>query len=165
MFKAHTERHPPATLTFLVGCDGGTGMDALTLAAASAVVGTMATQAWEQARQAVVGFWRQRHPEEVRAVDAELVYGHTQVTEAREIGDSSVEEELIGDWQRKLRRLLSTDPSLRVELQRVLDQELTPLLSAAEVARVTEIRMNAQVSDQGRAYMSARDMTINEGPS
>ncbi|GGW39924.1 hypothetical protein GCM10010503_15420 [Streptomyces lucensis JCM 4490] len=140
-------------------------MDALTLAAASAVVGTMATQAWEQARQAVVGFWQQRHPEEVPAVIAELAHGRTQVIEARSVGDSSVEEELIGDWQRKLRRLLSTDPSLRAELQRVLDQELTPLLPAAEVARVTSIRMNARVSGRGRAYMSARDMTINEGPS
>ncbi|MEU2619529.1 hypothetical protein ABZ642_15450 [Streptomyces sp. NPDC007157] len=140
-------------------------MDALTLAAASAVVGTMTTQAWEQARQTVVAFWRQRHPEEVPAIDAELVYGRTQVTEALAVGDRSAEEALIGDWQRKLRRLLTEDPSLGAELQRLLDEELTPLLPDAEAARITKIRMNAKVSGHGKVYMSGRDMTINEGPS
>ncbi|UJV43662.1 hypothetical protein CVT30_30900 [Streptomyces sp. AMCC400023] len=121
----------------------------------------MTTQAWEQARQTVVAFWRQRRPEEVPAIDAELVYGRTQVREALAVGDRSVEEALIGDWQRKLRRLLTADPSLGAELQRVLDEELTPLLPDAEAARITKIRMNAKVSGHGRAYMSGRDMTVN----
>jgi len=144
---------------------GGTGVDALTLAAASAVVGPMTTQAWEQARQAVVAFWRQRHPEEVPAIDAELVYGQTQAAQALAIGDRAVEAALVGDWQRKLRRLLTADPALAAELQRVLDEELTPLLPVAEAARITKIRMSANVSDHGRVYMSGGKMTINEGPS
>ncbi|MFJ8742418.1 hypothetical protein ACIRL2_23880 [Embleya sp. NPDC127516] len=125
----------------------------------------MATQTWDQARQAVVAFWRQRRAEEVPAIEAELAHCRTEVTEARAVGDGSVEEALIGDWQRKLRRLLSEDPSLRAELQRVLDEELTPLLPDAARAGITNIRMSANVSGHGEAYLAGRDMTVKKTSS
>lgn len=138
-------------------------MDPLTVAAASAVVGAMATQAWEQARQTVVGFWQRRRPDDVPAIAAELEHCHAEVVAARAAGDQATEEALVGDWQRRLRRLLGEDPALRAELQRVLDEELTPLLPRGEGARSGSVMMSANVSDQGKAYFSAGDMTINEG--
>jgi hypothetical protein len=141
-------------------------MDPFILAAATAIVSSMATGAWQQARSAVSQLWRRMHPERVAAIDGELAEVRSEVLAAREAGDESAEQDLVDEWALKLRRLLtageSSDPGMRDELQRVLDEELRPLLPPSEQARVTQITMTAHASGHGRIYQAGRDQHISE---
>ncbi|MEU9350877.1 hypothetical protein AB0D65_07605 [Streptomyces griseoloalbus] len=103
-------------------------MDPLVLAAGTALVGAMATDAWQQARTSAVELWRRVHPERVPAIEAELAEVREEVLTARETHDVDAENGLAQDWQRKLQRLVRDHPELARELRRVLDQELAPLL-------------------------------------
>ncbi len=73
-----------------------------------------------------------------------------------------VEGELATDWQRRLRRLLRDDPSLEIELRRVLDQEWNPLLAPAEQVRIGQVQLNATASGQARVYQAGGNQTIRE---
>jgi hypothetical protein len=129
-------------------------MDPLVLAAATAVVTAMSTDGWQQAREVVVKLWRRGRPDHLPAIEADLDDTRAEVVTAREDGDSSAEEALVADWQRKLRRLLNTDPQLGAELQRVLDEQLTPLLPAAAQADVHNIQ-NVTASAPGATAQGA----------
>src|SRR5271165_5847197 len=59
-------------------------MDPLVLAAGTALVGAMVTDGWQQARTAVVAWWRKVHPGRADAVGAELDTARAQVLPARE---------------------------------------------------------------------------------
>jgi hypothetical protein len=123
-------------------------VEALALAAATAVVSALATDSWQQVRDAVVRLWRRARPDHAAAVESDLGDTRSELTAIRDAGDSSAEEGLVADWQRRLRRLLAADPALETELQRILDQEITPLLSAAEQERV-RIVQNVTASAPG----------------
>ena len=73
---------------------------------------------------------------------------------ARTAGDRAAEEALVADWERKLRRLLDAEPALWSELRRVLDEELAPLLSADEQARLMNIQ-NVTASAPGSIAQGA----------
>ena len=111
-------------------------MEALALAVATALVTAMTTDGWEKARSAVVKLWRRHRPDHVPAIEADIDATHAEVV----AGGTGADEELVADWKRKLRRLLDSDPALEAELRRVLDDELMPLLPAAEQARVQNIQ-------------------------
>ena len=111
-------------------------MDPLVLAAASAVVSALPTDSWQQARDAVVRFWRRARPDHASAVESDLDDTRSELVATQGTGDNSTEEELVADWQRRMRRLLTADPALGVELQRVLDEQIAPSLSATEQERV-----------------------------
>jgi hypothetical protein len=129
-------------------------MDPLVLAAASAVVTAMATDGWQQAREAVVKLWRRSRPGHVPAIETDLDETRAEVIAARIAGDRVAEEGLVADWERKLRRLLDADPALGIELRRVLDEELAPLLSAGEQARLVNIQ-NITASAPGATAQGA----------
>ncbi|MFI5567433.1 hypothetical protein ACIA6T_08750 [Streptomyces sp. NPDC051740] len=103
-------------------------MDPVVVAAGTALVSAMATDAWQQARTSVVDLWRRVHPARVTAIEEELDEVREEVLAARGAADTDAETGLAQDWQRKLQRLVNNDPGLARELQRVLDQELAPLL-------------------------------------
>ncbi|MFG2349646.1 hypothetical protein [Streptomyces phaeochromogenes] len=137
-------------------------MDPLVMAAGTALVGTMATDAWQQARSSALALWRRVHPQRVPAIEEELAEVRAEVLAAREAGDTEAEAGLAADWQRRLRRLLHDDPSLADELRRVLEAELTPLLPTAEAARIATVEMHARASGSARIYQAAGNQTINE---
>jgi hypothetical protein len=134
----------------------------LTAAAGTALVGAMATDAWAQAKAIVVGLWRRVHPERANTVEAELIEVRTEVLAAREAGDAQTEAALAAEWQRRLRRLLDANPNLAGEMQRVLHDELIPMLPAAEQTRVRTVTMAATASGHGRVYQAGRDQRITE---
>ncbi|MDK1472597.1 hypothetical protein QNO07_04000 [Streptomyces sp. 549] len=138
-------------------------METLVLAAGTALVSSMATDTWEQARSMAVGLWRRVHPERTRAIEDELEEVRAELLAARAAGQSDVEEGLAEDWQRRLRRLLRDDPNLRDELQRVLDEEWRPMLPADAQDRLTTITMNATASGRARVYQAGGNQTIHEG--
>jgi hypothetical protein len=135
-------------------------MNPLVLAAGTALVGAMATDAWQQACTAVVAWWRKAHPGQVDMVESELNTTRAQVLAARERGDEDIEQTLASIWRLRLQHLLDQDAAVGPALQRLLDEHLTPALSAAEQARVQQIIINAHARDQARQYIAGRDQHI-----
>ncbi len=129
-------------------------MDLLVLTVASAVVTAMATDGWQQAKEAVVRLWQRSRPSHVPAIEADLDETHAEVVAARAAGDQATEEGLVADWQRKLRRLLDVDPALGIELRRVLNEELAPLLPTGERVRLANIQ-NITASAPGATAQGA----------
>jgi hypothetical protein len=123
-------------------------MDPIVAAFGTALVGAIATDAWQQAHEAVVGLWRRVHPQRVDdGIGAELEELREQVLAARRDGDAGTERALEGAWQLRLAHLLRADPALATELRRVLDQVLTPALDPAGQARVGTIIMTGSSHD------------------
>jgi hypothetical protein len=136
------------------------GVEALAMAAATALVGAMATDAWQKARSAVLALWRRVHPDRVATLEEQLSEARSDVL----AGDSKVAEEVALAWKRQLLHLLNDDPFLEGELQRVLDDELTPLLSPALQRRIQNISMTATASGQAQVFQAGRDIQINRRP-
>jgi len=126
----------------------------LTLAntAGTTLVTLLATDAWGKSASAVGDLWRRVHPERAEAVRAELVEARAEVLAAQAAGDGVVESELVAEWRRRLRRLLAADPGVAAELRRVLDEELTPALSASGRNWTGDVDMRAEASGHGRVY-------------
>jgi hypothetical protein len=139
-------------------------MDPATLAAAAAsgLIAALTTNAWQQARSAIVGLWRRVHPSRAETIGEELVEVRQEALAARHQGDADAEEGLVADWQRRLRRLLEADSEVATELQHVLDDVLTPALDPADQQRVGQIVMKAQASGHGRVFQAGRDMHVTE---
>jgi len=137
-------------------------MDPATLAAAAAsgLIAAMMTTAWDQARSAIVGLWRRVHPNRAETIGEELAEVRQEALVARQQGDAGTEEGLIADWQRRLRRLLEADSEIATELQRVLEDVLTPALNPADQERIGQIVMNAQASGHGRVFQAGRDIHV-----
>ncbi|MGV9383441.1 hypothetical protein ACWDRB_47040 [Nonomuraea sp. NPDC003707] len=137
-------------------------MDPIVLAAGTALVTAMATDAWQSAQAGAVALWRKVRPEQADLVEAELVEVREQVLQARGEGDADTEQALAGAWQVRLQQLLRADPSLAGELQRVLDEVLTPALEPADQERIGSLVMKATASGHGRVYQAGRDQTVHE---
>ncbi|MFD0886795.1 hypothetical protein ACFQ08_19785, partial [Streptosporangium algeriense] len=69
---------------------------------------------------------------------------------ARRARDGDTERALAGLWQVRLARLLKEVPEAAPELRRLLDRDLTPLLTVTEQTRIGSIVMKAIVREQGR---------------
>ena len=123
-------------------------MDPVVLAFGPALVGAIATDAWQQAREAVTGMWRRAHPrQKADAIGAELDELRQEILLARRDGDTDTERALEGAWQVRLQQLLRADPALAAELRRVLDQVLIPALTPAEQTRIGTIIMTGSSHD------------------
>ncbi|MFI0976188.1 hypothetical protein ACH4SP_04060 [Streptomyces sp. NPDC021093] len=141
-------------------------MEPIAVVAATALVGAMATDGWQRARDGIVALWQRVHPERAQTIEAELTELRDDVlaVRAQQDGDSRAEEGLAAEWERRLGRLLRQNAALEAELRRVLDEELTPLLPRQERERVTNIEMRAIAMDHGRNYLAAGDLHVNDGP-
>ncbi len=98
----------------------------LAKSAGSTLVSVLASSAWETARSAVAGLWRRVHPDRVEAVEGELLEAREELVGASDADRAAVEQDVTTDWQRRFRRLLAADPTIVVELRRILDEELAP---------------------------------------
>jgi hypothetical protein len=123
-------------------------MDPVVLAFGPALVGAIATDTWPRVREAVTGLWRRVHRrQKADDIGTELDELREQVLQARRDGDAGTERALEGAWQLRLQQLLRADPDLAAELQRVLDQVLTPALTPAEQTRIENIIMTGSSHD------------------
>jgi hypothetical protein len=135
-------------------------MDPIVLAAGTALVGAMATDAWQQARGATVDLWRRIRPERADRIGAELEALRGQVLAARESDDADTEQALVGAWRLRLDDILREAPGLAGELGRLLDEHLTPALPAEERERARSVVMRAEARDNSRVYMAGGDQHI-----
>lgn len=132
-------------------------------AAGTALVQAIATDAWQQVKDAVTGLWRRVRPGHADHVDGELDELRQQVLRARADGDGSTEQALEGAWQLRLQDLLRADPALAADLQQVLNQVLTPALSEAGQARIGTILMTGASHDS--STFTQIGTQVNYGPS
>ncbi len=137
-------------------------LTALTSTAATTVVQLLATAAWEQAKSAVGGLWRRAHPERAKTVQAELEDSRTEVLAARQAGDEQVEQDLVGEWHGRLRRLVAADPQLVDDLRRVV-AELRSALADADPPQVTATTMQATAFGNSRVNQAGRDLHVTTG--
>ncbi|MFI2209250.1 hypothetical protein [Streptomyces sp. NPDC020141] len=102
------------------------------VAAGSALVGAMATDAWGQVRAATVAVWHRIRPEQADDIDAQLQRLRTQTLAVREDESDGAGEELVAVWSARLHLLFQHDPSVAAELlRRLLEEELNPRLPQA----------------------------------
>ncbi|KUN55479.1 hypothetical protein AQJ46_49485 [Streptomyces canus] len=137
-------------------------MDPIVMAAGTALVGAMATDAWQQARTHVVEWWRLVRPDQAESVHRELTDARAHVVAARRENDENREQDLVTDWQMRLQVLLRANPGLAEQLRVLLDDHLAPVLSAQEQQAVSSQVMKATASGHGRVYQAGRDQSINE---
>ncbi|MGW0583516.1 hypothetical protein ACWD25_48160 [Streptomyces sp. NPDC002920] len=138
-------------------------MDAIVSSAAMSLVGAMATDAWQQARAALVAWWRRVRPNQADQVDAVLVESRDLVLTARRAGDEDAESHVVAAWGSRLTALLRDDPTLVDELQRLIDEEIAPLLRREDSARTRSHEFRAEASGHGRVYQAGHDQNIH-GP-
>jgi hypothetical protein len=130
----------------------------LTLAAATGLVEALTTNAWEQARSAIVGLWRRVHPARAETINEELAEVRQEALTAGTQGDAEAKQGLVDDWQRRLRRLIEADPNIAGELQRVLEEVLIPAIPSTDQQRIGEISMKARASGHAHVYQAGRDI-------
>ncbi|MFE2264439.1 hypothetical protein [Streptomyces griseosporeus] len=138
-------------------------MDPLVATAGTAVVAAMATDAWQQARTAVLQLWRRTHPERVPAIEGELAEVREDVLTARTHQDAEAEERLVENWRQRLERLVRTDPALVSELQRLVNEELVPLLPSGALPRPGSTTMEIHSGDHCQNHQVNGDITITTG--
>lgn len=102
------------------------------------------------------------HPERAETVQAELAEGRAEVLAARQVGDEQVEQALVGEWQSRLRRLVTADPQLADELRRVV-AELRAALADADTPQGTTITMQATAFGNSRVNQAGRDLRVTTG--
>ncbi|MEW1612970.1 MULTISPECIES: hypothetical protein [unclassified Streptomyces] len=109
-------------------------LTALAASGATAFVGLMVTEAWNQARGRVAGFLARG--EDSDAVDAELEESRAELIAARRNGDEDGAADIAAEWRVRLRRALRDNPEAAGELRDLLD-ELAPHQHAAPTVSVT----------------------------
>ncbi|WP_030678399.1 hypothetical protein [Streptomyces rimosus] len=137
-------------------------MDPIVMTAGTAVVSAMATDAWQQTRDAVVAWWRRAHPQQAEVVDSELGEARTRILTVRQARDAAGEAVLVSDWRHRLSLLLRERPELEDELRRLLDQVIIPVLPPQERPRAGSQVLKASASGEGRVYQAGRDQHITE---
>lgn len=137
-------------------------MDPIVIAAGTALVSAMASDAWTQARTGMVTLWRHNHAQTTAVMEADLDTLRSQVIQARENGDADTESALEGAWQLRLHEALKEDPAMALDLKRFLDDDLLPILTSSEQTRIRDVSLRARTSGSSRAYQAGRDQHINE---
>ncbi|MFJ6666391.1 hypothetical protein [Streptomyces sp. NPDC091383] len=141
------------------------GMDpelaTLASTAATTMVGLLASDGWETARDWVGRLWRRaRQPERVGTLEGELVATRDEVRVARESGDADTEQQLAAAWNIQLRRLLTSSPELAHEVRRMVEEMRA--MAAEAGSRAARVDMRARATGHGRVYQAGRDQRINE---
>lgn len=108
-------------------------LTALAASGATAFVGLMATEAWNQVRGRVARLLARG--EDSEDVDAELEESRAELMAARRSGDEDGAADIAAEWRVRLRRALRDNPEAERELRSLLD-ELAPHQPSAPTVTV-----------------------------
>ncbi|MFI7139551.1 hypothetical protein ACIBQ5_17805 [Streptomyces massasporeus] len=143
-------------------------MDPIVLAAGTALVSAMATDAWQRTAASIADLWKRARATEGEVIDPdripnELATLRTNVVRARTDSDPEMEESLTGLWRLRLHALIEQNPSLAEALRSLVQESLLPEVDDLARVRVeTLIQQSAKVSG-GTNYMAGRDMRVHSG--
>ncbi|SFD26351.1 hypothetical protein [Streptomyces aidingensis] len=138
-------------------------MDSLALAVGTALVGAMASDAWQQARTATVGWWRRGRPERAEEVAADLDTDRRRVLAAHECGDQGTHRDVADAWRHRLQQFLDGDPEAAAGLRALLEEHLRPAAEAAEPRQTAgSVVLRAEARDQARVYLAGRDQHFTD---
>jgi hypothetical protein len=128
--------------------------------ASTTLVALMATDGWERFKAAFAGLWQRAHPESAAAVAADLDDTQRAVEVARGAGNGQSEAVLAVEWQGRLMRLMSADPSKAAEIQRLVAEFQSELSRSGQAP--PSIQMTAEAKGHARVYQAGRDQRIIE---
>jgi hypothetical protein len=129
--------------------------EALAQAGGLALVGAMATDAWQTARARAVELFRRRGPEQASALEDQLVRNAAQVERAGERQAERVREALAVAWQLELAELMADFPEAGEDVQRFAD-EVSAALPSVQKSWV----MNVKAASGGQVF-AVQDGTLN----
>lgn len=129
----------------------------LASSAATTIVTLLSTDAWDQVKAKVGALWRRFRPEQVEAIEEELVRGHLEIGNA----DETVALAITKDWESRLLRLLAADAAVAAELSHVID-ELAPLSETRQVRG--SVWQSAKASGRSTVIQVGGDATLGELP-
>lgn len=109
-----------------------------------------------------VKFWSPQVSGQEETVQAELEDSRSAVLAARQTGDEQVEQDLMEEWQSRLRRLVAADPQLVDELRHVVAQ-LSSALADIDPPQAATITMQATTFGKSRVNQAGRDLHITTG--
>ncbi|WP_113698579.1 hypothetical protein [Nonomuraea lactucae] len=136
-------------------------VDRLTGTEAVSLVNAMGGDNWRQAEVALLRLWRDTLPDRLPDVEAALVETRRELSAARPDTAPAVHDELVSEWQGRLRRHALADPAFAAALRRLIAEKIAPLTPQAP-PRSPRIEMNATGYDRARIQQSAGDMYINQ---
>ncbi|MGW1554217.1 hypothetical protein [Streptomyces sp. NPDC002346] len=137
-------------------------MDPIVLEAGGALVSAMATDGWQQARDAVAAWWQRLHPERADNLDTDLETLRAQVTAARQSADLDTEQALTSVWRLQFQQLVDNNPAAASQLRQLLNEHLLPALPLDEQAQMRSVVMKTEARDNARVYMAGRDQHITD---
>lgn len=131
-------------------------LGALAGSAATTLVASMTSDAWQRTRDGIISLWRRASSDRADTVAGELEATREDLVAARAAGDGGVEEELEREWQGRMRRLIAHDPEAARQLRALLE-ELDPQPTPGPT-----VTQHATASGQARVYQAGRDQHIAE---
>jgi hypothetical protein len=129
---------------------------ALAGSVATTIVTLLATDAWSEVKEMIVGLWRRFRPELADAAEQELDRAHAEVATA----DEAVVLAITRGWESRLLRLLAADASAAAELSRILAR----LSQSHLVQRRGSVQQSARASGRSTVIQVGGDATIGELP-
>jgi len=132
---------------------------ALSETAATRLVEQLMSEGWALAQAAVGALWRRVHPERAAVVEAELAETRDAAVEARRCGDTNAQQDLVDEWQSRLRRLVATDPDLAADLRSLVADWSRPGTDSGSAGQV-DLRIHA--SGHSRVTAAGRDIYVTE---
>ncbi len=152
-----------STLVLLGAITGLVAMDPIVMSAATALVGAMTTDAWEQVRTAFTGWWRRIRPQQADRVAGQLEDSRDRAMTAHREQDTDAESELVSVWADRLTELLGENRSLAEDLRRLMERDIAPHVHHDTGIRTGTQELHAEASGHGRVYQAGRDQHI-QGP-
>jgi hypothetical protein len=120
----------------------------------------MVTDSWDRFKAAVVSLWERAQPGRADNVADDLGKARVELLAAREAGGErtrEAEQDLVGEWRSRLRRLLADCPEAAVELSRLVAE-----YGEREQPTPGTVNMHASTGAGGRVYQAGHDLTITE---
>jgi hypothetical protein len=140
-------------------------VDIATLAAlvGNAIVAAIVTDSWEHVRASVVRLWRLTYPQRAETIEAVLTETREELIVAQERGNAVAQRELAAEWQRRIRSLLAMSEDAAPEVERLLNEVLTPIIAESGQQTQGSQSIAAIASGSSRIYQSGRDQFIIRG--
>ncbi|MEV4179458.1 hypothetical protein [Nonomuraea sp. NPDC049709] len=134
------------------------GMDPIMPAAATKLLGAMATDACTQTRTKMVATWRTPCPKGAKVVPTDLDTAHIQPQQASRLNTTDTAHALEDMWCLSLPYLLDDGPTLGPLLQHLPSEHLGRLpFSIGQQISAPTINIPDRADDQARRYITGHD--------